>query len=407
MQTEIDIKNLYSDSVKSLETYIMFRIAQRTVELTPELKAKNRAPINLSIGAPVQPPPKYAVDALINSLSETGISTYSNPKGEPFFREAVAERMQKRFGVELDPKTEVVSLIGSKEGLAQMFRCIINPGDAILIPDPGYASYQEQIKVVGGRAVPIPLTYENNFMPDIEEIAHGIDNIKAVVINYPNNPLGATATREYLEKIVEFCRNRNILLISDAAYADIYFGDQEPPASILEFEGAKDIAIEFHSLSKPYSMTGWRVGWACGNREAIDILCKLKATVDTGIFKGIQKAAAAVLTSEEGDKYIQESNKTFHKKQEILLKGLKELGWDIDNLLIPKATFYLWLPIPKKYSSAEEFCNQILEKSGIVVVPGSGFGQYGEGFFRISISPGEQALYEVIDRMKQDGFSFN
>ncbi|OGI01523.1 MAG: hypothetical protein A2Y25_03395 [Candidatus Melainabacteria bacterium GWF2_37_15] len=407
MQAGIDIKSLYSDYVKTLETYIMFRIAQRTAELTPELKAKNRAPINLSIGAPTQPPPKLVVDVLANCLNEPGINTYSNPKGEAFFLEAVAERMKKRFGVELDTKTEIFSLIGSKEGLAHMFRCITNPGDVILIPDPGYASYQEQIKVIGGRAVPIPLTYENNFMPDIEKVAQGIDKIKAVVVNYPNNPLGATATRDYLKSVVEFCKKRNILLISDAAYADMFFGEQEPPASILEFEGAKDVAIEFHSLSKPYSMTGWRMGWACGNKDAVGILGKLKSTVDTGIFKALQKAGAAILTSKEGDEYIVESNKAFQKKQEILLKGLKELGWDIDNLIIPKATFYLWLPIPPRYKTCEEFCNELLEKSGIVVVPGTGFGKYGEGFFRISISPGEQALYDVIDRMKQDGFYYS
>lgn len=420
MQSVVDVKSLYSDYVKTLETYIMFRIKQRTTELTPELKAKNRAPINLSIGAPIQAPPKFVMDALVNALNEPGINTYSTPKGEPFFLEAVASRMKKRFGVELDPKTEIFSLIGSKEGLANIFRCLINPTlnekeqDIILIPDPGYASYAEQIKVIGGKAWSLPLRYDNNFMPCLEtamkEIEHygfSTSKVKALVINYPNNPLGATATREYLKKVVDFCRARNILLISDAAYCDMYFADQEAPASILEFEGAKDIAIEFHSLSKPYSMTGWRLGWACGNRDAVGILGKMKSTVDTGVFKALQKAGAAVLTSEEGDEYIKQSNEAFRKKQELLVKGFKELGWDVDNLIIPKATFYLWLPIPSRYKSSEEFCNSLLETSGIVVVPGSGFGKYGEGFFRISISPGEDALREVVARMKEDGFTFN
>jgi len=420
MQSVVDVKSLYSDYVKTLETYIMFRIKQRTTELTPELKAKNRTPINLSIGAPIQAPPKFVVDALVNALNEPGVNTYSTPKGELFFLEAVASRMKKRFGVELDPKTEIFSLIGSKEGLANMFRCLVNPTlnekeqDIILIPDPGYASYAEQIKVIGGKAWPLPLRYDNNFMPCLEtamkEIEHygfSTSKVKALVINYPNNPLGATATREYLKKVVEFCRARNILLISDAAYCDMYFADQEAPASILEFEGAKDIAIEFHSLSKPYSMTGWRLGWACGNKDAVGILGKMKSTVDTGIFKALQKAGAAVLTSEEGDEYIRQSNEAFRKKQELLVKGFKELGWDVDNLIIPKATFYLWLPIPPRYSSSVEFCNSLLETSGVVVVPGTGFGKYGEGFFRVSISPGEEALREVIERMKKDGFTFN
>jgi len=420
MQTQINIKSLYSDYVKTLETYIMFRIKQRTQELTPDLKARNRAPINLSIGAPIQSPPKAVFDALTNALSESGISTYSTPKGEMFFLDAVAARMKKRFGVELDQKTEIFSLIGSKEGLANMFRCLVNPTfnekeqDIILIPDPGYASYKEQIRVIGGKPYPIPLTYDNKFMPSMESVMESLqkdgfspDKVKALVINYPNNPLGATATRDYLEEIVNFCRERNILLISDAAYADMYFDGQEAPASILEFEGAKDIAIEFHSLSKPYSMTGWRLGWACGNKDAVGILGKMKSTVDTGLFKALQKAAAEILTSEEGDEYIKQANKNFQNKQEILLKGFKELGWDIDNLIIPKATFYLWLPIPPRFNTSVDFCNQLLEKSGVVVVPGTGFGDYGEGFFRISISPGEEALYEVIDRLKEDGFTFN
>jgi len=419
MQTGIDIKSIYSDYVKTLETYIMFRITQRTAELAPELKAKNRPPINLSIGAPTQAPPKLVTDTLAACISEPGINTYSTPKGEAYFLEAVAQRMKNRFEVELDAKTEIFSLIGSKEGLANLFRCLVNPAlnekeqDIIMVPDPGYASYQEQIKVIGGKPYSIPLTYENNFMPSMESVMEGLkneglnpDKVKALVINYPNNPLGATATRDYLKSIVDFCRERNILLVSDAAYADMYFGDQEAPASILEFEGAKDIAIELHSLSKPYSMTGWRMGWACGNKDAVGILGKMKSTVDTGLFKALQKAAAVILTSEEGDEYIKESNKAFQKKQEILLKGLKELGWDIDSLIIPKATFYLWLPVPPRYNSCEDFCNQLLEKSGIVVVPGTGFGKYGQGFFRVSISPGEQALYEVIDRMKEDGFCF-
>lgn len=419
MQAKIDIKSLYSDYVKTLETYIMFRIKQEMIRLTPELKAKNRSPINLSIGAPSQPPSEFVINALKKALDEQGMHSYSVPKGEQYFLEAAAARMKKRFNVELNPKTEIFSLIGSKEGLANMFRTLINPTlnekeqDIILIPDPGYASYQEQIKVAGGNAYPVVLNYGNNFMPSVEEILGNLkkdgfsaEKIKAIVVNYPNNPLGATATREYLEEIVNFAKSRNILLISDAAYADMYFADQEAPISILEIEGAKDIAIEFHSLSKPYGMTGWRVGFACGNKDAVEILGKLKSTVDTGIFKAIQKAAAEILVSEEGDKYIEEANKLYEKKQKILLNGIRELGWEIDKLIIPKATFYLWLPIPERYADSSEFAQKILETSGIVVVPGSGFGNYGEGFFRLSIVEPEDKLYEVIERMKKDGFYF-
>ena len=419
MQTAIDIKKLYSDYVKTLETYIMFRIKQEKIRLTPELTAKGRTPIDLSMGAPVQNPPEFVINALKNALDESGIHLYSTPKGEPFYLEAVASRMKKRFNVELDPKTEIFSLVGSKEGLAHIFRAIVNPvldekqRDIILIPDPGYASYQEQIKVIGGKSYPMPLTQENNFMPSMESVFDNLkkdgfspEKVKAIVLNYPSNPLGATATREYLQSVVDFAREKNILIISDLAYADMYFGDQEAPASILEFEGAKDIAIEFHSLSKPYSMTGWRIGWACGNKDAVGILGKIKSTVDTGIFKAIQKAGAAILTSEEGDKYICECNKMYESKQSLLIKGFKELGLTVENLIIPRATFYLWLPIPEKYTSCNEFAQILLEKSGIVIVPGSGFGKYGEGFFRLSYVASEQDLEKVITRMKEDGFYY-
>ena len=419
MRTKIDIKKLYSDYVKTLETYIMFRIKQEKIRLTPELITKDRAPIDLSMGAPVQNPPEFVINALKNALDEPGIHLYSTPKGEPFYLEAVASRMKKRFNVELDPKTEIFSLIGSKEGLAHIFRAIVNPSlnekeqDIILIPDPGYASYQEQIKVIGGKSYPIPLTQENNFMPLMQNVFDNLqkdgfspDKVKAIVLNYPSNPLGATATREYLQSVVDFARERNILIISDLAYADMYFADQEPPASILEFEGAREVAIEFHSFSKPYSMTGWRIGWACGNKDAVGIMGKIKSTVDTGIFKALQKAGAAILTHEEGDKYIQQCNKMYERKQNLVIKGFKELGWNMDNLTIPKATFYLWLPIPEKYTISSEFSQALLEKSGIVIVPGSGFGQYGEGFFRLSFVASDEDLEKVITRMKQDGFYY-
>lgn len=419
MQTAINIKALYSDYVKTLDTYIMFRIKQEMLRLTPELIEKGRAPINLSIGAPVQAPPEFVTNALKKAMDESGIHLYSTPKGEAYFLEAAAARMKNRYGVSLDAKTEVFSLIGSKEGLATMFRTVITPTleemekDIILIPDPGYASYQEQIKVAGGKAYPMPLNYENKFMPNMEKVMESLEKdgynpkkVKAIALNYPSNPLGATATREYLAEVVKFARERNILIIADLAYGDLYFDESSKPVSILEIEGAKDIAIEFHSLSKPYSMTGWRIGWACGNADAVSILGKLKATSDTGIFKAVQKAAAEILVSEEGDKYIEEANKMYHRKQQIAVQGFGELGWDIENLIIPKATFYLWLPIPSKYKTSSEFTQALLETSGIVAVPGNAFGVNGEGFFRLSLVSSDEDIINTIDRMKKDSFYF-
>ena len=251
-------------------------------------------------------------------------------------------------------------------------------------------------------------------MPDLNEVVaeleeKGFDSkkIKAVVVNYPNNPLGATATREYLNSVVEFARKRKILIVSDLAYSEMYWGDQEAPASILEFENAKDLAIEFHSLSKPYSMTGWRLGWACGNKDLVGILNKVKSTVDTGIFKALQKAGSEILLSAEGDKYIKEWNERYRQKQTILLDGFKELGWDIANLNIPQATFYLWLPIPARYKTSEDFTTDLLKTAGIVAVPGTAFGGYGEVYFRLSFVSADDDLRLVIERMKTDGFYFS
>ncbi len=414
------MKELFNDYVQSLETYIMFQIGEEVLKLKPELEAKGRAPISLSMGAPVAPPPQFVINKLKEALDIEGIHSYSNPKGEAFYLEAIAKRMKTRFNVDLNPKKEIFSLIGSKEGIANIIRELINPTteeferDIILIPDPGYASYKEMIKVSGGVGYSIPLTFENNFMPDMEEVlaqlkkdGYADKKIKALIINYPNNPLGATATIEYFEQIVAFAKKHNILLISDAAYTDMYFDDKKLPPSILQVEGAKDIAIEFFSFSKPYAMTGWRLGWVCGNAEAISMFGKLKSTLDTGIFKALQKAASEVINSKEGDDYITKANLGFKKKQDILVKGLKELGWDMDNLSIPEATFYLWLPIPPRYKTSKEFTDDLLKTSGIVVVPGPGFGNYGEGFFRISIVCSDENLQNVIDRMKSDGFYFN
>ncbi len=408
----------FNDYVQSLETYIMFRIKETVAKITPELNAKGRAPISLSMGAPTDTPPELAINSLKKALDKKGVHTYSTPKGEKFLREAIALRMKNRFGVELNPDTEIFSLIGSKEGLANFIRILINPTtndkekEIIMVPDPGYASYKEMVKVSGGYAYPVALTPENNFMPDMEKVwekfineGHNPEKVKAFLINYPNNPLGATATKEYFENLVKFCKKHHILLISDAAYVDMYFKPELKPMSILEIEGAKDIAVEFFSFSKPYAMTGWRLGWICGNPEAVKIFGKLKSTLDSGIFKALQIACAEILNSEEGNEYIEKSNKEFKKRQQVFVEGLKELGWGEFN--VPDATFYLWLPIPPRYKNSVEFTDDLMYKSGVIAVPGRAFGEYGDRFFRASIVCPEDELKEAIRRMKEDGFYFN
>jgi LL-diaminopimelate aminotransferase len=257
------------------------------------------------------------------------------------------------------------------------------------------------------------LTPENNYQPDMEQVWEQLKNdgydenkVKAVVINYPNNPLGVTATKEYVQSVIDFCKKKDILLISDAAYCDMYFDEDQKPFSVFELKGAKDIAVEMFTLSKPYAVTGWRLGWICGNSEVVSRFAKGKSTIDNGMFKALQKACAYIMTSPDGDDYIKQGNIDYKRKQSILVKGLRELGWEIDDSKIPHTTFYLWMPIPRKYDSSVKFCQDMLEKSGIVVVPGTAFGTYGEGYFRISYVCSDEKLQEVIDRMKADCFRY-
>lgn len=412
-------KNLFNEDVMAIDTYIMVKLKEKTAQLAEVLEKKNRRPISLAMGAPTANPPAVLIDKLKEFLTEDNIHTYSVTRGEPYFRQAVVERMKNRFGVELDVNSEICSLLGSKDGLANLIRFIITPKhddtqkDIILVPDPGYASYGQMVQCSGGKAYPIPLTKENNYQPDMEDVlsklleeGYNKENIKALIINYPNNPLGVSATREYVQSVVDFCKKYDILLISDAAYCDIYFDDKEKPFSVLEFKGAKDIAVEFFSLSKPYAITGWRLGWLCGNSEVVGRFAKGKSTIDNGIFKALQKACAYIMNSPEGDEYVRQGNLDYKRKQAIMVKGFKELGWPIDDETLPHTTFYLWLPIPRKYDSSFKFCEDLLEKSGVVVVPGDAFGTCGQGYFRVSFVCSDEKLQEVIDRMKSDGFKY-
>ena len=413
------MENLFNEDIMAIDTYIMVKLKEKTAQLKDKLIQKNRAPIALSMGAPTCAPPQALIEKLKEFLTEESIHTYSVTKGEIYYKEACAKRMKDRFGVDIDPNSEVCSILGSKDGLANLIRFIINPKhddkekDIILIPDPGYASYSQMIKCSGGKAYSIPLTAENNYQPDLEVVLENLKNdgyddkkIKAVIINYPNNPLGVSASRKYVQSVLDFCKKYDLLLISDAAYCDMYYDEEDKPFSVFEFNGAKEHAVEMFTLSKPYAITGWRLGWLCGNKEVVARFAKGKSTIDNGIFKALQKACAYIMTSPEGDEYINDANASYKRKQSILVKGLKELGWDLDENSVPKTTFYLWLPIPRKYDSSAKFCEELLEKSGIVVVPGTAFGEKGEGFFRISYVCSDALLQEVIDRMKSDGFRF-
>ena len=411
------MKQFFNEFAASIDTYIMFRIKEKTNQLKDEITKKGRAPISLAMGAPTAQPPKALLDKFKDALDEKGAHTYSTPKGESYLLDAIKTRMKNRFDVDIE-LNEICSLLGSKEGIANLLRGIISPvhnvedKDIIMIPDPAYASYGEMVKVCGGISYPIPLTEENNYTPDLYEIFDNLEKdgfdkskVKALIVNYPNNPLGATCTKEYLEHVVEFCKKHEILLISDAAYVDIYFDEKDRPHSALEIDGAKDITVEFHSFSKPYSMTGWRIGWVCGNYEVVSQFAKLKSTIDSGIFKAMQIAASEILNSKEGDEYIVWANNEIQEKAEYFTNAFKnELGWEIPH--VPTATFYQWLKVPSRYESEEAFCDDLLTKSGIVMVPGTAFGKYGKGYVRVSIVCSMGSLQEVVKRMKEDGFTY-
>ncbi len=411
-----NLMNKFNNQIKNMENYIMFIIKARQIALTDELTKKGRKPIALSMGAPVERVSDYVIQKTKEYLDVDSLHTYSTPKGEMKFLEAVRDRMQVRFGVDFDPKTEIFSLIGSKEGLSNMVKALVNPTDdiknqdVILIPSPGYASYSQMIKAQGARGYGIELSKENNFMPDLNIVldkytkeGNDPNKIKALIINYPNNPLGCTCDLKYLQHCVDFCKKHNIILISDNAYCEMYYDEDFKPHSVFECDGAKDIAVELYSLSKSYAMTGWRVGYAVGNSTIITMLSRVKGTIDTGIFKVLQYASADLMTSSEGQKYIDEQNIKFKNKLERFVKGLNSLGYKIDA---PKATFYLWLEIPERFKDCVEFADNLLETSGVVVVPGTAFDPNAKRYVRISVVAKDDDLDEIIRRMKEDGFQY-
>lgn len=357
--------------------------------------------INLGIGDPDSPTPRHIVDAMHEALEKPINHHYPPFGGMKEYKEAAAEWVKKRFGVTVDPVTEVTSLIGSKEGLHNTIMAFIDSGDVGLIPDPGYPVYQTSILLAGGTPYFMPLKAENKFLPDLDAIPEDVcKKAKLIIFNYPNNPTAGIADMPFFEKAVAFAKKHDILLCHDLSYSEMTFDGYKAP-SILQVPGAKDIAIELHTLSKTYNMTGWRIGFAIGNAQAIKALASLKSNVDTDIFKAIQVAAVAAFTGPTD--FIDQCNKLYVERRDLAIKCLGELGWNIPP---QKATFYMWLPTPKGVTSAE-FCTQMLDVAGIVVPPGTAYGPNGEGFFRMSLCTDVVRLQEAFDRMKKHSITFD
>jgi LL-diaminopimelate aminotransferase len=353
--------------------------------------------INLGIGDPDLPTPKHVVEKLAEAAADPRNQRYPSYEGLLSFRQAAADWYLSRFGVELNPETEVLSLIGSKEGIGHIPLSFIDPGDVVLVPDPGYPVYQAGTVLAGGVPYLMPLTQTNAYLPDFQQIPSDIlSQAKMLFLNYPNNPTAAVATREFFQEAVDLAERYGLILCHDAAYSEICFDGYHPP-SILQVEGAKEVAVEFHSLSKTYDMTGWRIGFAVGNSKILAGLGRVKTNLDSGIFQAVQYAGIAALSGPQDS--VEEARSIFQARRDALVKGLRQAGWKIDP---PRASFYVWIPVPRGYSSTE-FAAKLLDQVGIVVTPGNGFGRHGEGFFRVALTVPQARIEEAVKRIKMSG----
>jgi len=363
-------------------------------------KAKGIDVISLGIGDPDKPTISTVVDEMHRAIDNPKNHDYPPYEGTLDFRTASAEWMKKRFGVDIDPKDEIISNIGSKEAIAHLFLAYVDAGDYTLIPDPGYPVYKNGTIFAGGTPYSMPLLEENGFLPDFDKIPEDIaKKSKVMFLNYPNNPTGAVCDLEFFKKAVDFCKKYDILLCHDAAYCEITYEGYVAP-SVLQVEGAKDIAIEFYSHSKSYNMTGWRVGFVCGNKDAIQALGTIKNNLDSGTFKAIQQAAIKAYTAPVDE--ISRTVNMYSERKNVIESGLRELGWDIKPT---KGTIFLWEKVPNGMTSVE-FADLMLEKAAVVVPAGIGYGKYGEGYFRIALTQEVDRLKEVIQRMKDAGIRY-
>ena len=379
--------------------------ARRLGQLPPYLfaeidKAKARATergmdiINLGIGDPDMATPDSIIESLCEAAKLPENHRYPSYEGMIEMRHEFCLYMQHRFGVQLDPATEALTLIGSKEGIAHTPLAFVNPGDFVLVPDPGYPVYNASTMFAGGIPYAFSLLAENDFLPDFSQIDPQIaDRAKLMFLNYPNNPTAAIATKEMFQEAIAFARTHNIIICQDAAYCELAYDDHKP-LSILEIEGGKDVSIEFHSLSKTYNMTGWRIGCAVGNSEIIAALGAVKTNIDSGAFQAVQLAGITALRSPA--KMVSDIMKIYEERRDTIVDGLNSLGWKVPK---PVATFYVWIPVPSGYTSAE-LSTLLLEKAGIVTTPGNGFGKNGEGFIRMALTVDKERLAEAVDRIK-------
>lgn len=360
-----------------------------------ELEAKGVSIINLGIGSPDQPPAAHVVERLKKELDIRENYDYATSEGLSELREAVSTWYKRRFGVKLNPDNEVLTLMGSHDGLAHICLALLNPGDVALIPDPHYPVYKVGALLAEAKVHPVPLLAKNNFLPDFEAIPEAIaDQAKIIILNYPNNPVTAIADYSFYEKAVEFAKAHDILLCHDAAYSELAFGGFKPP-SALQVPEAKEMAVEFHSVSKTYNIAGCRLGFVVGNPEVVGILARLKTNLDYGVFKAVQYAGVAALLGPQD--IIQKNVENYQRRMKVFVEGVGRLGWEIEK---SKATMFLWAPVPGKTNS-RDFAIRLLEEAGVLVIPGNAFGDYGEGYVRIALVKPVEVLQEAVERISR------
>ncbi|HNW39509.1 MAG TPA: LL-diaminopimelate aminotransferase [Candidatus Omnitrophota bacterium] len=380
-----------SKKIQALPPYLFLEIdkAKR------QARAQGRDIIDLGIGDPDQPTPKFIIDCLSQAAQDPANHRYALDQGMPVLRNAIRDWYKNRFDVVLSPETEILPLIGSKEGIAHFPLAYLNPGDISLVPDPCYPPYKGGTILAGGKPYLMPLSAENYFLPDLKKIPLAArKKAKIIFVNYPNNPTGACASDDFYVELINFAVKNKIIIISDLAYSEMAY-DGYKPRSLLEFPGAREVVIEFHSLSKTYNMTGWRAGWACGNPQLVWALAKVKSNIDSGIFSAIQLAAVAALRSSQD--YLKSMCALYQQRRDVLVDGLNNLGW---QAVKPKATFYVWIKLPPK-ADAISFAAHLLKEADIVATPGVGFGQYGQGYIRMALTVPVERIKEALERIKK------
>ena len=376
----------WSDRLKSLPPYLFAEIDKKK----SALKAKGVKFIDLSIGDPDILAPASVIEVLYKSAKIKKNQKYALDQGQPEFRKSIKKWFKKRFNVVLEQDQEILPLIGSKEGLIHLPLGVVNKGEYVIVPSPGYPGYRSAAIFCGAKVYEMPLLRENSFLPCLDKIPVLVRNkTKLIYLNYPNNPTTALAPLSFLEKIVKFCSKYGIVLAYDNAYSEVYFKDK--PRSVLEVKGAKEVALEFHSLSKTFCMTGFRVGFACGNKDLIKILLKIKANIDSGIFGAIQSCAVDALDKKSN--YVRNLRKTFQGRRDYFITNLKKEGF---GEIFSDSTFYVWARIPRGYGTSTEFAEYLLTKKNIVATPGVGFGKYGEGFIRFALTVDKKILSRVF-----------